>query len=83
MADPQVMTFCIISKWMESGDLRTFLRENPTADRLLLVRTIVLLVFSNIDLVVAYFYAQLTQVSRGLLHLHKQHVVHGDLKSVR
>ncbi|GLB34347.1 putative CAP_GLY [Lyophyllum shimeji] len=49
---------CLVSPWMEFGDITNFLRQRPDADRLRLV----------------------SDVARGIDYLHKDDIVHGDLK---
>lgn len=51
-------TPCLVSPWFENGDVLTYLKKHPFADRRRLVR----------------------QVAEGLIYLHSQDVVHGDLK---
>ncbi|KAG9005044.1 hypothetical protein FRB94_001867 [Tulasnella sp. JGI-2019a] len=51
-------TPCLVSPWFDNGDVLSYLRKHPFADRRRLVR----------------------QVAEGLIYLHSQDVVHGDLK---
>lgn len=51
---------CLISPWMENGNLKEYLECSPNSDRISLAR----------------------DVSRGMLYLHEQGIVHGDLKGV-
>ncbi|KAJ7511508.1 kinase-like domain-containing protein [Mycena galericulata] len=51
---------CLVSPWMESGDLQQFLTSAPP----------------NID-----HLSLILDVAMGIGHLHKNHIVHGDLKA--
>ena len=70
---------CLVSPYLQNGNIRTYLVRNPDADRISLVRTALLLSFL-IELLL-----QLAQVAAALNYLHHLHppVVHGDLKGVR
>lgn len=48
----------LISPWLDNGDVLTYLKKHPFADRRALVR----------------------QVAEGLIYLHSEGIVHGDLK---
>ncbi|KAG6853865.1 hypothetical protein H0H87_008215, partial [Tephrocybe sp. NHM501043] len=50
--------FSIVMPWMENGDVTRYLKNNPNAPHLLLVR----------------------DVAAGLSYLHKNSIIHGDLK---
>ncbi|KAJ7847197.1 kinase-like domain-containing protein, partial [Mycena leptocephala] len=70
---------CLVSPWMENGDIGTFLtrKECDTKHRLSLV--------SGSTLKPDYtpiHVPQILDVALGLRHLHKKQVVHGDLKPV-
>ena len=71
-----VTPFQLISSWMSGGDLPYYLKENPDADRLELVCAL-LLCLSH-----AHSRYQLSDVARGICHLHSCNVIHGDLKGV-
>ncbi|KAJ7300978.1 kinase-like domain-containing protein [Mycena albidolilacea] len=51
---------CLVSPWMQNGNIMEFLRKPVNRDRLSLI----------------------LDVARGLEYLHKQKVVHGDLKAI-
>ncbi|KAJ6454251.1 kinase-like domain-containing protein [Mycena vitilis] len=51
---------CLISPWMENGNIMEFLRAQPNTDRLSLI----------------------LDVALGVRYLHKQRMVHGDLKAI-
>ncbi|KAF8198805.1 kinase-like domain-containing protein, partial [Mycena galopus ATCC 62051] len=58
---------CLISPWMDNGNVLDFLRtEPPNTDRLSLASLII----------------PILDVALGLQHLHEQNVVHGDLKAI-
>ena len=67
----------ILSEWMSNGDLTVYIKQNPDASRVTLVRP----PFSpskQHHLIVH----QLFDVAKGLDYLHNCDVVHGDLKGV-
>ncbi|KAF8071537.1 armadillo-type protein [Lyophyllum atratum] len=49
---------CLVSPWMENGDINMYLKNNPSADRNLLA----------------------LDIAHGLLYLHENEIIHGDLK---
>ncbi|KAJ7666759.1 kinase-like domain-containing protein [Mycena polygramma] len=51
---------CLVSPWMENGNIMEFLRTQPNAHRLSLI----------------------LDVALGVRYLHRQRVVHGDLKAI-
>ncbi|KAG6917342.1 hypothetical protein DXG01_002913 [Tephrocybe rancida] len=58
---------CIVAPWMENGDIVTYLKLNPTTDRRSLA--------SGTRSAVCAF-----DVAKGLWYLHKNSIIHGDLK---
>jgi len=66
----------LISNWMSGGHLPNYLENHPDADRLGLVG-VLLLCLSH-----THTRYQLSDVARGLCHLHSCNVIHGDLKGV-
>ena len=71
-----VTPFQLISNWLSGGDLPDYLKKNPGANRLGLVRVPLLYLFH------AHSRYQLSDVARGLSPLHSCNVIHGDLKGV-
>ena len=69
----------LISSWMPGGNLRKYVRANPGADRLKLVRAILPVTIR----VSRLFVHQLHDAAKGLNYLHSRNVIHGDLKGVR
>ena len=69
---------CTISEWMPNGNVRDYVREDPEASRLQLVRRPQKRV--GLDELTR---VQLLDISRGLSFLHSLEIVHGDLKGVR
>ena len=68
--------FQLISNWMSGGDLPGYIEKNPDGDRLKLVGVPPIL----FTLCLPHY--QLSDVAKGLHHLHSCNVVHGDLKGV-
>ena len=66
----------LVSNWMSGGDLPDYLRKNPGADRLGLVRVPSVVPIPRLPR------CQLSDVTSGLHHLHSCNVIHGDLKGV-
>lgn len=72
---------CLISPWMENGNIVDFLKRVPDANRTWLVRaTVRVYVQGDINYV-----DQVREIAQGLEYLHTMEpvVVHGDLKGVR
>ncbi|EMD37239.1 hypothetical protein CERSUDRAFT_123937 [Gelatoporia subvermispora B] len=71
---------CLVSEWMSHGSVDAYLKQNPTANRLRLVRAnccnIVYTVPTDYD---AF---KLADTSAGLAYLHEMGIMHGDLKSM-
>ncbi|RDB18407.1 Serine/threonine-protein kinase STY8 [Hypsizygus marmoreus] len=56
---------CLVSPWMENGDINTYLQETQDVDRVLLV--------------ILQFHA-VSDVTAGVAYLHEHDIIHGDLK---
>lgn len=67
---------CLVSPWMENGNLREYLATHPQTDRLLLVSSTYIPIPTISD------YIQARGVARGLRYLHDRNIIHGDLKGV-
>lgn len=71
---------CFISPWMENGTAADFIKQNPGADRVKLVRIII---FVNISSAFKpTVLVQLRGIADGLSHLHDLYIVHGDIRAV-
>ena len=73
---PDLFEFCMISRWMEHGDIMQYVKKQPEVDRLKLVCSNSLLPDS------ALTGTQLIDITRGLDYLHNNKIVHGNLCSV-
>ena len=70
----------MVMPYMRKGNVREYLEANPNIDRLKIVRLFYppsLAAFTD-----ALGYSQLHDISLGLVHLHSQQIVHGDIKAV-
>lgn len=72
-------SFAMISEWMAGGNINDFVRTHPDENRLRLVSFPHQLRPRFSD---NYVIIQLSGVSRGLIYIHEQGMVHGDLKGV-
>ena len=75
---PDIAAFCVVSPWMQGGDLLQYLANNPGANRV-----------SIVSVHVAYhggqrvdFARKMIGVADGLAYLHFSDVIHGDFKGV-
>ena len=66
----------LVSHWMSGGDLREYIKKNPSAHRVGLVGSLLLCLSHT------YYRRQLSDAAEGLCYLHSCDVVHGDLKGV-
>ena len=69
--------FVMVSEWMGNGNINEFIQSHKDVDRFELVR-----VFSHRWSPFADRPRQLKDVARGLIYMHDQGMVHGDLKGV-
>ena len=74
---PHLFPFCMVSDWMENGNMLEYVKNNPDADRFGLVG------LTHWRFGLPLIGSQLLGVTRGLGYLHSNEVVHGDLKGVR
>ena len=74
--------FVMTSEWMAKGNINKFVKAHPTADRLTLVRFLCTVLMFTLLLTITRL-LQLGDVTRGLIYMHGEGVVHGDLKGVR
>jgi serine/threonine protein kinase len=70
--------FIMVSEWMANGNINEFIKSNRDIDRFELVRSLLPLAtpFADDPL------RQLKDVTRGLIYMHDQSMIHGDLKGV-
>ena len=69
--------FVMVSEWMRNGSINEFIRSHKDVDRFELVGFFS--TGSNPSLTTPQ---QLKDVARGLIYMHDQGMVHGDLKGV-
>ncbi len=75
--DDHLGRVCLVSPWMENGNVTEYLKTHPDMPRLPLVCVYIFALHGMI-----YHIRQVHDILAGLGHLHKQFVVHGDLKGV-
>lgn len=68
----------IVTPLMNNGNARIYIQQHPDCDRLTIVR----LIYWYIYEIFLRCCDQLYHVSLGLVYLHSQNIVHGDLKAV-
>ena len=74
--------FAMVSEWMPNGNINQFVKEHSDANRFELVS------FPSGPRkfrrsLTAMWLPQLNDVARGLIYMHDQGMIHGDLKGVR
>ena len=73
--------FTMVSEWMVHGNINDFVKTHPDVDRLRLVGFLFKVLPSRpVDDRITL---QLEGVATGLIYIHNQGVIHGDLKGVR
>ena len=72
--------FGMVSEWMVNGSINQFIMVHKDVNRFELVGFSFLLQLYS--LLIATLFAQLQDVSRGLIYMHSQGMIHGDLKGV-
>ena len=72
--------FVMVSGWMDNGNINEFVKTDPNADRLGLVRSL-FGPYPRLPLTTTRT-LQLGDVTKGLIYMHDEGMVHGDLKGV-
>ena len=72
----------MVTEWMANGNINEFLKANINADRLELVCLSRLSPRLRLLLTITYL-LQLRDVTKGLIYMHDQGIIHGNLKGVR
>ena len=72
----------MVSPWMVQGNINEFVKMNTNADRLELVCFFVHGPYPHLSLTMPQL-PQVGDVARGLIYMHGQGIVHGDLRGVR
>lgn len=70
---------CLVSPWMENGNVNDYLNSNPETPRLPLVRDSIHQFGFGFD----EHFPKVYDILDGLAFLHRHGIVHGDLKGVR
>ena len=74
-----VFPLCIVSPWLQNGNILDYVRKNQGANRLKLVSDLLQSLQPNSFKRTP----QLAQAARGLEHLHSLSIVHSDIIPVR
>jgi len=72
--------FAMISDWMANGNINDFVKAHPDANRLELVSSSPRILLPSLTVGPGI---KLEGVASGLIYIHSQGMVHGDLKGVR
>ena len=72
--------YVMVSEWMTHGNINQFVTAHPDANRFELVRPHSYLCNSHLS--DDYVLLQLGDVVKGLIYMHGQGMIHGDLKGV-
>jgi len=73
--------FAMVSGWMENGNINEFVKAHPDVNRFELVSSPSQLPKHHLSFTTTQP-QQLGDVTRGLIHMHDQGMIHGDLKGV-
>ena len=71
--------FAMVSEWMPNGNINQFTKTHPEANRPRLVRPPFATLLPSFQQLKSL---QLEGVTKGLIYLHSNGMVHGDLKGV-
>ena len=71
--------FAMVSEWMSNGNINEFVKAHPKVNRLQLVRPPFATLLSPFR---QPKFPQLKGIAIGLIYLHSNGMVHGDLKGV-
>ena len=74
--------FAMVSEWMTNGNINQYVTAHPHKNRFELVSN-PLKYFISSAVADNYRLRQLGGITRGLIHMHGQGMIHGDLKGVR
>ena len=72
--------FAMVSDWMMNGNINDFVKAHSDVNRLELVG---LSSGTSLPLLTIGLTIQLADVAKGLIYIHSQGMIHGDLKGVR
>ena len=75
--------FAMVSEWMPNGNIDQYVKAHRDANRFELVSFPRSGTYHPHFLLTAARFPQLTDVAKGLIYMHGQGMVHGDLKGVR
>ena len=74
--------FAMVSEWMPNGNIDQYVKAHRDADRFELVSFSLGSCHPHFSLMIPCF-PQLADVAKGLMYMHSQGMIHGDLKGVR
>ena len=73
--------FSMVSRWMSNGNINQFVKTHQDVNRYELVSLLFKLLLLHPLSTIGWFF-QLVDVAEGLVYMHEQGMVHGDLKGV-